>query len=501
MERFISSLSTPPASSILISHPSGDVSRGDFLEWSREKSGILRNLAESSGSSWGLPVLIDDSLESCLVTLTCIFQEIPFIAIDSNAPAGRIERALRLIDNPQTVLAPSGSSDLRLPTGVFPVDVDDEPRHSTEVMEKAPATNPGLTILTSGSTGNPKGVHLPFDALQQQMEHLAENMANSGPPIRVSSLAPLHFIGGIKKLLRGLIGAEIHFISPHQFTIHGLVSELHRRKITHLSLPPQIARLIAQHRGAPLPLLENVVELRLGAEGIRFEMLQGLRKCLRDGVSVKHGLGSTEGSSGIRNVFTLGSIPESGQVPIGRPTRPENVHFEPQPELGDDIWEVYVSGPITSGYVGSEELNASRFSTSQNGQRWWHSGDLVSLNSEGMYIHRGRKDDLIKVRGMLASPSEATQILQSVDGVRAALVLPHRDKDNVRLHAHIEFDEGAELSVSDLRKELRKLLPDHLIPSSIMVHNQLPMNSRGKIDRSTLAAELDVLTGKDCSQR
>jgi acyl-coenzyme A synthetase/AMP-(fatty) acid ligase len=490
---FLNALNRGPVieSEVFLHHPSRVISRQDFLRWSQERSQFLRELSEDSGSPWGLPILVDDSVESFLTVATCLAEGIAFAPIDSAAPVGRLDSVVRIIEEPWLTLIPGEIGHLSLPDGIVAVGLDDDFPALPPGSKAVTKTNSGITILTSGSTGVPKGVHLPFGVLDQQVAVLADELGPNPSTVRLSSLAPLHFIAGIKRVLRGLVGAELHIFPPRQFTPSGLVSEFKRKAITHLNIPPQVARLIAHHRGTDLPVLEDVVELRIGSEGIRFETLQSLRRILQDDVVVRHGLGATEGRSGLRNVFRLGEMPPTGQVPVGRVTKPENIHFEPQPELGQDIWEVYVSGPITSGYVGNSELNATRFSTDKTGKRWWHSGDLVSLNEEGLYVHQGRKDDLVKVRGILASPSEATHALLSIPGVRAAIVLPHRENDNVRLVGHVQIASDSGLTLSDIREMLKKSLPDHLVPASLIEHDKMPTNSRGKIDRVALIGNPD----------
>lgn len=477
----------------IIAHVEGELLGRDILDFAKEHGDAFSALANFSRSQWGIPVFVDDSLLSHLVILTCLLERIPFSVIDSSAPREHISQMLSLLGNPRYVLSGSKATTGKIPAHVREfLPGHDLPDFSNEILIQ-PGRESGLTIMTSGSTGTPKGIHLPFSVVDQQTRRISEEFFPGPEPPRMSSLAPLHSIAGIRRLQRSLLGTEVHVITPGRFTVRKLVEEFHRRRITQLHLPPQIARILAQHRGDGFLFLDAVTELRVGSEGIRFEVLQGLRKFLRDEVIVKHGLGATEGSTGIKHEFPLGSMPDAGQVPIGRPTRPDLVRFEAQPDFGEGVLEVVVCGPITSGYVGAEDLNAARFTTSPDGVRWWYSGDLVSLNTEGLYVHRGRKDDLVKVRGILASPSEATHALLGIEGVRAGIALPHRENDNVRLVAHFETEPDSGLTATGIRQLLRPQLPNHLMPARFIRHDSLPTNSRGKIDR----ARLTEMTAED----
>ena len=148
-----------------------------------------------------------------------------------------------------------------------------------------------------------------------------------------------------------------------------------------------------------------------------------------------------------------------------------------------------MAGAIAEGYLNQPELTAERFVV-RDGVRYWRSGDILALGEDGLYYHRGRMDDIVKVRGMLASPSEATRVLLGMEGVRAGIVLPHVHNHNTRLIAHVEFHKAGEVpTVEAIRQELQSQLPSHLVPASIVVHDTLPTTPRGKIDRVRLQQE------------
>ena len=104
-----------------------------------------------------------------------------------------------------------------------------------------------------------------------------------------------------------------------------------------------------------------------------------------------------------------------------------------------------------------------------------------------MYRHRGRVDDIVKVRGKLASPSDVTAVLLSIDGVRSAITMPVVVAGNTRLESHVELQPGSTLTLDEVREVLSARLPAHLMPSAVMRHATLPINARGKVDRRALS--------------
>jgi thioesterase domain-containing protein len=108
------------------------------------------------------------------------------------------------------------------------------------------------------------------------------------------------------------------------------------------------------------------------------------------------------------------------------------------------------------------------------------------MDESGLYHHRGRIDDMVKINGMLVEPREAEQALRAIPGVGPAAVLPHRTPSGkTRLVAHLRVDDPA-LTPESVRAQLEARLPRHLVPSLLMRHDDLPFNERNKLDRTGL---------------
>ena len=482
---FENCLRTRPESRIL-SHTNESITWQEFGGWIEDRETSLAAWRPIEKPLGGLPLLVDNSLTSYATVLTFLITETPFALLDSSAPPERLNAQLRLLGASKPLTA--GSNELwGMSADQLEGDLwgDTIGGHSSAPISSDSAFQ-GVTIFSSGSTGTPKGILVPFSMLRDQLNIFRDEFTPGSQEVKISSLAPIHVSGAIKRLLRGLIGAEICIISPRDFTLVQLVEELRRTGITHLHLPSQIARLIAQSTSAKLPRLDDVVSLKIGSEPIRFETLNGLRKILRDEVIVSHGLSATEGNSGIRNRFPLGSVPSSGQVPLGIPSRPEDVHFEPVEGPDKEVFEVHVSGPIAHGYLGNPELTTNRFVTKTDGKRWWLSGDLVSKDINGAFVHQGRRDDLVKIRGILSSPADSILALMALEGIRNVAVVAESDEHGCRFVAHLEVDPDADLPNSEIRQSLLRVLPEHLVPIRFVRHDNLPTSPRGKIDRVKL---------------
>jgi acyl-coenzyme A synthetase/AMP-(fatty) acid ligase len=431
-----------------------------------------------------LPLVVDNSVDSYIAVLACLIHRIPFGLIDGSAPRQRIDVLLSLFGNPER-----GWWGPKVGRDSIPSVWREEltPSQKTGSGNSIPEAGPTMFVVTtSGSTGAPKGVILSSERLVQGLVR-TERDEFPVEQASLSSFSPLHFIGGLNRLASVFLGRQLHVFDPMEMSAGQILIALGEARLSHLQVPPQLGRLLAHYSNPAEVFLNTVTHLRMGSEGIRFEILEGLKRYLDASVIFWHGLGATEAMGIIRGKQVLKDLPSTGQVPLG--------HLQPGARLiatdgfDSNIREVWASSNIALGYLGQPELTAERFVTGEDGIRYWRSGDLVERTEDGNLYHRGRIDDVVKVRGILASPSETTRFLLGIPGVRAGVTLPATKDGNTRLVSHVELSSGgSSLSVADLRSALEKALPSHLLPAEITIHERLPTNPRGKIDRMALKA-------------
>src|ERR1044072_4025924 len=101
----------------------------------------------------------------------------------------------------------------------------------------------------------------------------------------------------------------------------------------------------------------------------------------------------------------------------------------------------------------------------------------------------GRADSQIKLRGFRIELGEIEAALRRRAGVGQAVVVARQDGGaSPRLVGYVVPSGGAALSSAALRGELASELPEHLVPSAIVVLDALPLTATGKLDRRALPA-------------
>ncbi len=186
------------------------------------------------------------------------------------------------------------------------------------------------------------------------------------------------------------------------------------------------------------------------------------------------------------------TVPE-GRLPIGLPSRGQEVLLLDEagtPVPPGEVGEITVkSRYVAAGYWRNEALTAERFGPDLDGRgtHMVRTGDLGRINSDGLLEFIGRQDDRIKIRGNRVALFEIEAALQQLDGVRrAAVEAIARDSEEALLVAFAVLAPEHACSPTTLRRALRQVLPDHMVPARIVLMDTLPITPTGKIDREAL---------------
>ena len=93
----------------------------------------------------------------------------------------------------------------------------------------------------------------------------------------------------------------------------------------------------------------------------------------------------------------------------------------------------------------------------------------------------------MKIRGFRIELGEIEAALAANEAVLQAVVTAaEAQPGDLRLVAYIVYRDGEELTASDLRRQLRRQLPDFMIPSLVVALDSMPLTPNGKIDRKAL---------------
>jgi amino acid adenylation domain-containing protein len=354
--------------------------------------------------------------------------------------------------------------------------------------------NLAYVIYTSGSTGRPKGVMITHRAILNRLLWM-QSEHGLGAGDRVLFKTQLAFDASVWEIFATLLaGATVVVARPggHQDSAY-LVHEIHDRQVTVLQLVPSMLRVWLREPG-----LESCGSLRRvfsGGEALPAELARRLRSRLSAGLVNLYG--PTEVS--IDSSFRVCRDDEGDEiVPIGRSLPNLRLyildgrgHAVPRGGAG----ELCVGGVgLARGYLGRPDLTAERFvpdpsggtSTSEKGARLYRTGDLARMGADVDLEFLGRVDDQVKIRGFRVEPREVEAVLAKHFAVVETVVLAREDTPgDRRLVAYVVTGRPAP-EISELRRFLEERLPEHLIPSALVLLDILPLTPNGKLDRKAL---------------
>ncbi|NEY36597.1 AMP-binding protein, partial [Streptomyces sp. PRKS01-65] len=353
--------------------------------------------------------------------------------------------------------------------------------------------HPAYVIHTSGSTGRPKGVAVAHRSLANLLAAHREGFVAEagGGPLNVALTASFSFDTSLEGVLLMADGHPLHLVDETtRLDAAALVEYVVEHRIDFLDLTPSYLRqllpagLLTDERHRPRVLM-------VGGEAVGPGLWRELA-AHRD-VGAYNFYGPTECT-----VDALSCRIEGERRPlVGRPlpnVRAYVLDDRLQPVPPGVGGELYLAGEqVARGYLGRPGLTAARFVADPfgaPGTRMYRTGDLARWTADGRLDYLGRADDQVKVRGHRIEPGEVEAALLDLPELTAAAVVAVADaRGHTRLAAYVVPAAGAAApAASGLRAALRRVLPEHMVPSSFTVLDALPLTVSGKLDRRALPA-------------
>ncbi|MBF6466099.1 non-ribosomal peptide synthase/polyketide synthase [Nocardia beijingensis] len=425
-----------------------------------------------------------------------------YLPIDPAHPAERLTQVVA--DAAPRLMLIAGGATPPVPPGVPVLDlaeldldgVADGPVTDAERRAALRPDNTAYVLFTSGSTGRPKGVAVSHRAIMNQLRWLEFRYEVTASD-RILQRAPLTFDVSVWECFLPIaVGAPLVIARPGGHLDLAYFADLlreHRITIAEY-VPSVLAALIGEGMG---DALRSFRHLHCGGEALTPDLLAALRGSV-DG-AVHNAYGPTEAAiSAIYHEFTDGDAASGRDVAIGRPcwnTRAYVLDPRLRPVPIGVTGELYLAGDqLARGYHARPALTAERFVADPfgvPGRSMYRTGDLVRWNREGDLVYLGRNDSQVELRGQRIELGEIEAVLAAATGVTSAAVLVARD--HAGGECLVGYVTGAGLTPSAVLGAARAQLPASMVPAHVVVLDEMPLTTVGKLDRAALPAV--ALTG------
>jgi acyl-CoA synthetase (AMP-forming)/AMP-acid ligase II len=368
----------------------------------------------------------------------------------------------------------------------------DKPASHTVTVEKLIAAHTGrrpdrgggtgkLILLTSGTTGTPKGAKHSGGGPDALRSILTRTPWRAEEPTVI--VAPMFHAWGFSQMVFAASMA-CPIVTRRKFDPEATLELIDRHRATGLIVVPVMFDRIMD--------LPKNIRKRYSCRSLRFAAASGSRMrpdvviAFMDqfGDVIYNNYNATEaGMIATATPEDLRAAPDTA----GRPAEGTDIrildndfHQAPTGEVG----QIYVRNNIQfDGYTSG--------STKDFHEGFMASGDLGYLDDAGRLFVVGRDDEMIVSGGENVYPIEVEKTLAAHPDVAEASVLGVDDDEyGQRLAAFVVLDAGASATPDSLKQHVRESLANYKVPREITILDELPRNSTGKIARKELQARV-----------
>ncbi|QMS92432.1 NcpA [Nostoc edaphicum CCNP1411] len=366
------------------------------------------------------------------------------------------------------------------------------------------ASNLAYVIYTSGSTGQPKGVQISHTAVSNFLSAMQQRPGITKQDTLLAITTISFDIAALEIFLPITVGACL-VIARRDVTLdeRELFDLLVKSKATIMQATPATWRLLldSNYQFSDLKIL-------CGGEALPWDLVS---KLLARSASLWNLYGPTEATIW-SSIYQLES--SESLISIGRPIDNTQIYILDQNLQLVPIGvpgELHIGGAgLAKGYLNRPELTQEKFipnpfedsaalasprasaggrGQEAGGSRLYKTGDLARYLPDGNIEYLGRIDNQVKIRGFRIELGEIEATLSQHPHVQASCVIAREDTPgDKRLVGYIVPQPQVTLTISELRSNLKKKLPDYMVPSAIVILESLPLTPNGKIDRRALPA-------------
>jgi len=334
-------------------------------------------------------------------------------------------------------------------------------------------------LYTSGTTGRSKGAMLTHDNLASNSLTLVDYWRFTDSDVLIHAL-PIYHTHGLFVASNVTLFARASMIFLPKFDSEAIIKLMARATVL-MGVPTFYTRLLQN----PALNKQTTRHMRLFVSGSAPLLAETHREWFaRTGHAVLERYGMTETNMNTSNPYDGERVPGA----VGYPLPGVSVRVT-DPETGkelarDEVGMIEVKGPnVFKGYWRMPEKTKAEF----RDDGFFITGDLGKIDGKS-YVHiLGRGKDLVISGGFNVYPKEIETEIDAMPGVieSAVIGVPHADFGE-GVTAVVVCTKGAKVDEGAVLKALEERLAKFKMPKRVIVVDELPRNTMGKVQKNIL---------------
>lgn len=337
-------------------------------------------------------------------------------------------------------------------------------------------------LFTSGSTGQPKAVPVSHANVNHFFNFFLKNY-DFNPTDKFLQVYELNFDVSVFSFFMPLITGACCYVLPNEgIRFVKILEFMQEHKITIVSMVPTILKYAEKYLNElSFPCLRYSF---FSGDPLYQHHAKNWSRTLPN-AQIHNFYGPTETTIVCTRYIWNASESEkeavNNIVPLGKSFEGMEALILDEKNQPSEKGELCFSGTqVISGYLNG--TNEDKFFNYQ-GKRFYKTGDIASLNTNGNLIFYGRSDSQVKINGYRVELGEIEFVLEKYLKTKC-VVLCLKDKN--QMNGLIAFIETVSFDEQQLKDQLFETLPDYMIPHRYIAIEELPLNPNGKIDKESL---------------
>ncbi len=444
----------------------GFLTYGELFDLVLQRASFIKDLGLVNS-----PIIVKVSRfkESIVNFLAVLLSNNHYIPVDEDIPLEKLNKIIKASKAEYVISTKEDDSGLKVIDFANVKNVYPFEEFSKDFNEK----NYSFIMFTSGSTGDPKGVIKNHKNIISFVENYVSTFPFLGQE-RIANQTPFFFDASAKDIYLSLkLKAALFIPSKTRFSLPmETIKYLNENKITYISWVPSILTMIAKTRTLNFVKPESLKYVFFVGEVFQPKYLNMWIEALPN-VRYFNIYGSTE-VMGVSLYYEIKKHFDGESIPTGKALKNNNVY------LADG--EIIVnSDQVAVGYLNNPESKTFEYS---NGKTLLHTGDFANYDAEQNIVFASRKDYQIKHLGYRIELQEIEASLINLDYISQCCAVYDENSDKIVLF--VSLNKDIEEANRKILIDAKEKLQFYMVPNKVIVLDELPLNTNGKIDRLNL---------------